>query len=312
MARRRLYRQVLSPEQRFVARTLALGELHAAQTLAAMRPVAAARFVQVMRGLGSLYAEQVEALLREDGAGLTMAEDLVLEGEAQVRRLLMRALGPDDMRDVMAILAAERAAPNAAPVATACDDAAGGAACNTALFAPLLGAPPGVLARLLTGEGLIVTIAVLRHLARRDGRLAAAVLGTMPLAWTGHVAMGLAPNMGGESGAGPERCRHCGPGVHPGSFEALLVAENALCCALPEEHSCRVLDLSATQPRVEGVSCTALAAVLRHGGDAVRKAALHALRARHGVWPQADAARRDDAEPQRGAGPPDPADDDAG
>lgn len=330
MARRRLFRQVLSPEQRFVVRTLALGEVHAAQALAAMRPEAAARFVRVMRGLGrglgSLYAEQVEAVLREDGAGVAGAEDLVLEGEAQVRRLLMRALGPDDMRAVRACLEAEaRRAPVVAPASSHAPgagpdgvphegDAHGAAAARADFaagdfgdedggheaepFAPLLGVPAVALARLLTAEGLAVTVAVLRHLAVRDARRAAAVLGALPTAWAGPVAVGLSPEVADTGGWVPDTAGaeggdvskrgagqvnelgHPARAVRSGSLEALLVAENALCRALPEEHACRVLALPV--PREEGgrdaPPATALAALLRHGGDAVREAALQALR----------------------------------
>jgi hypothetical protein len=283
MARRRLFRQVLSPEQRFVVRTLALGEVHAAQTLAALRPEAAARFVKVMRSLGSLYAEQVEAVLRDDGAGLAGAEDLVLEGEAQVRRLLMRALGPDDMREVRACLDAADAADVAAGFAGTFEangtveaerggEAAPGsypedgqarrhaadASHGVEPFALLLGVPAVTLARLLTAEGLAVAVAVLRHLAVRDARRAAAVLGALPTAWAGPVAVALSPEGGpvGEGGACPVRGR--GPARSAtsvmgamgamgaaGSLEALLVVENALCRALPEEHACRVLAMPA-------------------------------------------------------------------
>lgn len=336
MARRRLFRQVLSPEQRFVVRTLALGEVHAAQALAAMRPEAAARFVRVMRGLGrgqgSLYAEQVEAVLREDGAGVAGAEDLVLEGEAQVRRLLMRALGPDDMRTVRACLETEArramVAPSAAPQAPGMgpdglprEDGGKGAAAargdvavgdfgdgdggnEAELFAPLLGVPAVALARLLTAEGLAVTVAVLRHLAVRDARRAAAVLGALPTAWAGPVAVGLSPEVadtggwmpetrGGEAPAGKNwpdgadtlaeqsgQAGHSPRAVRSGSLEALLVAENALCRALPEEHACRVLALPVSREESgrDTPPATALAALLRHGGDAVREAALQALR----------------------------------
>ncbi len=361
MARRRLFREVLSPEQRFVVRTLALGEVHAAQTLAAMRPEAAARFVRVMRGLGrglgSLYAEQVEAVLREDGAGLAGAEDLVLEGEAQVRRLLMRALGPDDMRAVRACLDAEAyRAPDASPVSPVPggpggpdgadagneDFAEGGPADGQAThdaepFAPLLGVPAVALARLLTAEGLAVTVAVLRHLAVRDARRAAAVLGALPTAWAGPVVAGLSPEVGehggwtagqaGQAGqaelAGLGGRRQSRPAhtVRSGSLEALLVAENALCRALPEEHACRVLALPVAREEEgrDAPPATALAALLRHGGDAVREAALQALRRRRsgdgGDGPRArDGTRPGGAgSPVRPAledGPPFPSDDD--
>lgn len=368
MARRRLFRQVLSPEQRFVVRTLALGEVHAAQTLAAMRPEAVARFVRVLRGLGrgmgSLYAEQVEAVLREDGAGMAGAEDLVLEGESQVRRLLMRALGPDDMRTVRACLEAEArraaasaasphapgAGPNGAPHTdggedTAVDFAGQDAAHEPEPFAPLLGVPAVALARLLTAEGLAVTVAVLRCLTVRDARRAAAVLGALPTAWAGPVAVGLSPEAAETGGwmpeaAGPDvfdesgrvsgqnsQNSQSGQSGHPvravrsGSLEALLVAENALCRALPEEHACRVLALPV--PREEGgrdvPPATALAALLRHGGDAVREAALQALR-RHrpgggkGNPPTPKGIRPDGADcpasPAREGGPSFPSDDD--
>lgn len=358
MARRRLFRQVLSPEQRFVVRTLALGEVHAAQALAAMRPEAVARFVRVLRGLGrglgSLYAEQVEAVLREDGANVAGAEDMVLEGEAQVRRLLMRALGPDDMRSVRACLEAEAAGPDASfpagegegAVAGSGDFAQGGLGCGdggheTEPFAPLLGVPAVTLARLLTAEGLAVTVAVLRHLALRDARRAAAVLGALPTAWAGPVAVGLSPEVAETGGWMPERVGPAvrdgrggpnapdapdelnapdeldesdGPSglsgtparaVRSGSLEALLVAENALCHALPEEHACRVLALPV--PREESgrdaPPATALAALLRHGGDAVREAALQALRRHRSGGGKGDAAPREGTWPG-GAGCP--------
>ncbi|MEG6504373.1 hypothetical protein [Nitratidesulfovibrio sp. 1201_IL3209] len=367
MARRRLFREVLSPEQRFVVRTLALGEVHAAQTLAAMRPEAAARFVRVMRGLGrglgSLYAEQVEAVLRDDGAGLAGAEDLVLEGESQVRRLLMRALGPDDMRAVRACLdAAACRAPAASPAspvpggpggADGVDGAdagngefaEGGPASGQAThdaepFAPLLGVPAVALARLLTAEGLAVTVAVLRHLSVRDARRAAAVLGALPTAWAGPVVVGLSPEVGenggwaaglmgqagqaGLAGQGGRRQSRPAHTVRSGSLEALLVAENALCRALPEEHACRVLALPVAREEEgrDAPPATALAALLRHGGDAVREAALQALRRRRsgdggdgGDGPRArDGTRPGGAgSPVRPApedGPPFPSDDD--
>lgn len=370
MARRRLFRQVLSPEQRFVVRTLALGEVHAAQALAAMRPEAVARFVRVLRGLGrgmgSLYAEQVEAVLRDDGAGVVGAEDLVLEGEAQVRRLLMRALGPDDMRSVRACLEAEATGPDASfpagegegAVAGSGDFAqgglgSGGGGHEAEPFAPLLGVPAVTLARLLTAEGLAVTVAVLRHLALRDARRAAAVLGALPTAWAGPVAVGLSPEVTETRGWMPERVGPAvrdgwvGPNalnapdvpdtldepdkpdelnkldelnasdglsglsgsparaVRSGSLEALLVAENALCRALPEEHACRVLALPV--PREESgcdaPPATALAALLRHGGDAVREAALQALRRHRSGGGKGDAATREGTWPG-GAGYP--------
>lgn len=344
MARRRLFRQVLSPEQRFVVRTLALGEVHAAQTLAALRPEAAARFVKVMRGLGSLYAEQVEAVLRDDGAGLAGAEDLVLEGEAQVRRLLMRALGPDDMREVRACLdAADAAAGSAGPSAangTAEAERGGEAAPGNGPeggqarrhdadashgvepFALLLGVPAVTLARLLTAEGLAVAAAVLRHLAVRDARRAAAVLGALPTAWAGPVAVALSPEGGpvGEGGAcpvggsGPARSAMGAMGAMgaAGSLEALLVVENALCRALPEEHACRVLALPARREEAgrDAPPATALAALLRHGGDAVREAALHALRRHRAGKPGAEDRTRDGARPAADGAPPFPSDDD--
>ena len=359
MARRRLFRQVLSPEQRFVVRTLALGEVHAAQTVAALRPEAAARFVRVMRGLGSLYAEQVEAVLRDDGAGLAGAEDLVLEGEAQVRRLLMRALGPDDMREVRACL-------DAADAPDAADAAAGSAGTSEANgiagaegdgvdvpgsgpeggqarshgadashgvepFALLLGVPAVTLARLLTAEGLAVAVAVLRHLAARDARRAAAVLGALPTAWAGPVAVALSPEGGpmGEGGACPVRgggrarsatgatdvmgvMGAMGAMGAAGSLEALLVVENALCRALPEEHACRVLALPARREEAgrDAPPATALAALLRHGGDAVREAALHALRRHRAGKPGAEDRTREDARPGADGAPPFPSDDD--
>jgi hypothetical protein len=375
MARRRLFRQVLSPEQRFVVRTLALGEVHAAQALAAMRPEAAARFVRVMRGLGrglgSLYAEQVEAVLRDDGAGVAGAEDLVLEGEAQVRRLLMRALGPDDMRAVRACLEAEahRApvashasphAPGTGPGSGADGPPRGGGGDGTAAaredvaagdfgdgdegheaepFAPLLGVPAVALARLLTAEGLAVTVAVLRHLAMRDARRAAAVLGALPTAWAGPVAVGLSPEVADTGGwmaetAGAEgfdvsdrvagqvtETGHPARAVRSGSLEALLVAENALCRALPEEHACRVLALPVSREENgrDAPPATALAALLRHGGDAVREAALQALR-RHRPGGEKESPRIREGRRPGGAerpaspapedGPPFPSDDD--
>lgn len=362
MARRRLFRQVLSPEQRFVVRTLALGEVHAAQTLAALRPEAAARFVRVMRGLGSLYAEQVEAVLREDGAGLAGAEDLVLEGEAQVRRLLMRALGPDDMREVRACLDATGAAGATDATgavasagatntegATGTVNGAGGAAKGrkdvpgsgpeggqglphgadashgVEPFALLLGVPAVALARLLTAEGLAVAVAVLRHLAVRDARRAAAVLGALPMAWAGPVAVALSPEGGpmGEGGACPVQGRghaHSSTGAMgpmgaigaAGSLEALLVVENALCRALPEEHACRVLALPARREEAgrDAPPATALAALLRHGGDAVREAALHALRRHRASRMGADGRTREDARLAADGVSPFPSDDD--
>lgn len=347
MARRRLFRQVLSPEQRFVVRTLALGEVHAAQTLAALRPEAAARFVKVMRGLGSLYAEQVEAVLREDGAGLAGAEDLVLEGEAQVRRLLMRALGPDDMREVRACLDAADAADVAAGFAGTFEangtveaerggEAAPGsypedgqarrhgadASHGVEPFALLLGVSAVTLARLLTAEGLAVAVAVLRHLAVRDARRAAAVLGALPTAWAGPVAVALSPEGGpvGEGGACPVRGRGAarsatgamGAMGAAGSLEALLVVENALCRALPEEHACRVLALPARREEAgrDAPPATALAALLRHGGDAVREAALHALRRHRAGKPGSEDRTRDGARPATDGAPPFPSDDD--
>ncbi|NHZ48240.1 hypothetical protein FVW27_16765, partial [Desulfovibrio sp. XJ01] len=126
-------------------------------------------------------------------------------------------------------------------------------------------------------------------------------------AWAGPVAVGLSPEVaetggwmpeaaGAEFPAGPDRpdrpdrpgrqatqdrgAGHGARAVRSGSLEALLVAENALCRALPEEHACRVLalPLSREENGRDAPPATALAALLRHGGDAVREAALQALR----------------------------------
>lgn len=246
MARSRGMGHVFTLRERFVVRTLALGEVHTAQALAAMKPEAAATFVRTLAVMEPLFAEQIEAVLRQDGASVTAVEALALEGETLARRLLMRAFGPEGMRTVLDAVESMGGLNRGTPEAP---------------FAMLLGVAPVVLARLLASAGMAAAFAVVRSLAPRAPRRMAAVLGALPPEWGGNILAAL------------------GRGLCGGGPDALLLAEGILCRDLPG-----VLE-SLTSPLPEeekmdmqGGSASVYAALLRHGVAPLREATLRACR----------------------------------
>ncbi|MCG8531831.1 MAG: hypothetical protein MI749_14375 [Desulfovibrionales bacterium] len=93
---------VLTEPQQFVASVLALGERHAAQVLQGFAPEAAAGFLREASKLPSLYAEQVTELLQCQNTTIGSAGALFVDS-ALVRRLMIRAIAPEHMHQVVSL-----------------------------------------------------------------------------------------------------------------------------------------------------------------------------------------------------------------
>lgn len=260
MARRSGPLRVFTATERFVVRTLSLGESHTVQTLGVMTPGAAAAFVRALAGLEPLFAEQVEAVLRQDGAMVTAVEALVTGGEAEARRLLMRAFSPERVREVVALV----------------EQAGGMAGGPHTPFTGFGGVPPLALGRVLSSAGLAVTFAVCTALVRRDPRHVAAVLGALPPEAGGMVLAALGrPSVGGGQ-------------------DAMLVAETVLTDMLGASLPLPVTpDLAADgSHEMEGGPASVMAALLRHGVAPLREAALRACRRERAWGPETEVGRR--------------------
>lgn len=258
MARRSAPLRLFTAAERFVVRTLALGESHTVQTLGAMTPGAAAAFVRTLAGLEPLFAEQVEAVLRQDGAIVTAVEPLVTGGEAEARRLLMRAFSPERVREVVALV----------------EQAGGMSGVAYTPFMVFGGASPLTLGRVLSSAGLAVTYAVCAALVRRDARHVAAVLGTLPPEAGGRVlaALGCPPVGGGQ--------------------DAMLVAETVLMDMWGDSLPVMTALDAGSSHGMEGGPATVMAALLRHGVAPLREAALRACRRERGCGPEAEVGRK--------------------
>lgn len=245
LGRREMIAGALTAEERFVVRTLAMGELHTVQTLSRMTPEAVVVFVRILACLESQSMEQVEAVLLQDGAGVAGIDALIMEGVPQARRMLMRALGPERMQAVLYASEGIPATPERG---------------MDTPFARLLDVPPVLLGRLLSMQGLAVVHAVVGELVMLDPHHAASILGMLPPEWGGSVVAAFMRGM-----------RH-------GTAEVLLHVEELLCASLPIAHAGAPRPVNDGRLYREQGTTAAIAALLRHGTDALREAILQACR----------------------------------
>lgn len=146
---------VLSESQQFVASVLALGESHAAQVLRSFSPEAAAGFLREAGKLPSLYAEQVNALLKQRNSSIVSVGALVVDS-ALVRRLMIRAIAAEDMSKVVALCRNDRIHMP---------------------FAPVRSVPAQTVAAMLRSEPVAIQRAVVALLLKTDREYAAQLLG---------------------------------------------------------------------------------------------------------------------------------------
>ncbi len=151
----------LNREQRMVARTLLMGEWHAARVVGMCTPQAAARFLATVASLPSLFPSQAADVLAEEAPGISCSSGLMID-RGLVDRLLMRGVAPAMAYEVRRLL-----------------DGVG----HAMPFDRLFDCDAATVAHLLLPEPVGVMALVLRHLLYRSPAFAAEVFGLLE-AWS--------------------------------------------------------------------------------------------------------------------------------
>ena len=106
---------ILTETQQVVASILALGEAHAAQVVSSFSLEAAAGFLREAAKLPSLYPEQVQELLKQKNSSIVSAGALIVDN-ALVRRIMIRAIAPENMAQIVSLCRTEQVHMPFAPV----------------------------------------------------------------------------------------------------------------------------------------------------------------------------------------------------
>lgn len=150
--------KVLTEAQQVVASILALGEAHAAQVVRSFSLEAAAGFLQEAAKLPSLYPEQVLDLLKQKNSSIVSAGPLIVDN-ALVRRIMIRAIAPEDMGKIVSLCRNEQVHMP---------------------FTPLLRKPEEDVARVLRKEPVAICRAIILYLLKADREYARSLLQKLP------------------------------------------------------------------------------------------------------------------------------------
>lgn len=150
--------KVLTEAQQVVASILALGEAHAAQVLRSFSLEAAAGFLQEAAKLPSLYPEQVLDLLKQKNSSIVSAGALIVDN-ALVRRIMIRAIAPENMAKIVSLCRDEQVHMP---------------------FAPVLRKPVAEVAKVLRKEPVAICRAIILFLLKVDREYAHTLLQKLP------------------------------------------------------------------------------------------------------------------------------------